>query len=889
MMPSVVKTTCPYCGVGCGVDAIVDESGKVQVRGTADHPANLGKLCSKGSALAETISFEDRLTHPQLYGSQATWDDALSSIADRLKKIIERHGPDSVAFYVSGQLLTEDYYVANKLMKGFIGSANIDTNSRLCMSSSVAGHKRAFGSDTVPCNYEDLEIADLVILTGSNTAWCHPVLYQRLVKAKRERANTNNPMKIIVIDPRETATCDIADLHLPLNPGSDTMLFNGLLNWLNQQQVIDKEFVSKHTEGHEQALKNAAWHTPTAAITAAHCGLEPEAVETFFHWFAKTEKTISVYSQGVNQSSSGTDKVNAIINCHLLTGRIGKPGMGPFSFTGQPNAMGGREVGALANQMAAHMDFDGEDIDRLQRFWQGERMATRPGLKAVDLFRQVEKGTVKAVWIMATNPAVSLPDNSQVRRALDKCELVIVSDCVNTDTTDFADVILPIQTWGEKQGTVTNSERRISRQRKFIEPPEGTRTDWHVISEVAQRMGFTGFDYQSTHEIFSEYCELTGFENDNSRDLDLSGLKDLSAEHYDQLKPVQWPVKKAEAGTSHMFTDQRFFTGSGRAQFVAISPRAPANLPDDKYPFRLNTGRIRDQWHTMTRTGRSPRLSAHTVEPYVEINPHDALYLTIEPGDLVSVNSQWGKVIARANISDHIKPGDVFIPFHWSGKFASQALADSLVNPATDPVSGQPEFKHTPVAVSRYTPQWHGFLLSRKRISLINTSYWCCTKRYGLWQYEIAGEDLPENWASAAREMLCGPEQNKNWSEMFDSAAKQYRGARFVDGNLAACLFISASPDLPARDWLIDLFAEETLTREQRLRVLAGTPAQNDQDRGKIICSCHSVGFNTIKQAITEQQADSVEKIGEITCAGTNCGSCVPELQSILEETLVTR
>src|SRR3954453_15664763 len=432
-----VRTTCPYCGVGCGVLAKIAADGQVSVRGDPDHPANFGRLCSKGSALAETIDLEGRILYPEIHGRRASWDEALDLVAKRFSETIEKHGPDSVAFYVSGQLLTEDYYVANKLMKGFIGSANIDTNSRLCMASSVAGHRRAFGGDVVPGNYEDLELADLVVLVGSNLAWCHPVLYQRLVRAKSEHGT-----RIVVIDPRRTATCDAADLHLAINPGSDVLLFNGLLAHLGRAGAVDQDFIANYTNGFAQAFLSAGDDACDMDAVAAGCGLTLGEIQEFYGWFANTTASVTVYSQGVNQSSRGTDKVNAIVNCHLATGRIGRPGMGPFSITGQPNAMGGREVGGLANQLAAHMDFAPRDIDRVRRFWQAPHIATRPGLKAVDLFRAVEAGTIKAVWIMATNPAVRPPDSEKVARALDLCPLVIVSDCVrHTDTADRADIL----------------------------------------------------------------------------------------------------------------------------------------------------------------------------------------------------------------------------------------------------------------------------------------------------------------------------------------------------------------------------------------------------------------------------------------------------------------
>ncbi|WP_445369250.1 molybdopterin-dependent oxidoreductase [Methylomonas sp. BW4-1] len=440
---NTIKTTCPYCGVGCGIEATIEDHAthRVSIKGDSKHPANFGRLCSKGATLGDTVSLENRLLYPSIQGKQVDWASALDHVAERFNTIIAQHGPEAVAFYVSGQLLTEDYYVANKLMKGFIGTANIDTNSRLCMSSAVVGYKRAFGADTVPCNYEDLELAELILLVGSNAAWCHPIAFQRIRKAKE-----NNPnLKIVVIDPRSTASCDIADLHLPVKPGMDALLFNGILAYLAQNGRIDQTYIDTHTEGFEAALQEAVRTAGSIKQVAAGCGLPSEAVATLFDWFAGTEKTVTVYSQGINQSSSGSDKCNAIINCHLASGRIGKPGMGPFSFTGQPNAMGGREVGGLANTLAAHMDLENpEHVDRVGRFWGSDKVADKQGLKAVAMFDAIAAGQIKAVWIMATNPVVSMPDADKVKRALQQCELVVVSDCIaNTDTAKLAHVLLP--------------------------------------------------------------------------------------------------------------------------------------------------------------------------------------------------------------------------------------------------------------------------------------------------------------------------------------------------------------------------------------------------------------------------------------------------------------
>ncbi|WP_301387354.1 molybdopterin-dependent oxidoreductase, partial [Thalassolituus sp. UBA2590] len=561
-----VQTTCPYCGVGCGVDISGTQEDIAPVAGMKSHPANFGRLCVKGSALHDTLGHADRLLHPTMNGQTTDWDTALNLVADKIRQVISTHGPEAVAFYGSGQLLTEDYYVANKLMKGFIGSANMDTNSRLCMASAVASYKRSIGSDTVPGCYEDLEQADLLVITGSNAAWAHPILFQRMAAAKKARPD----MKVVVIDPRKTATCDIADLHLPIKPGSDTTLFNALLTYLHQQNALDTHFIEQCSENISAALDAASQAAADFSSLADITDVSQQDLETFFAWFRDMPKTVTFYSQGVNQSVDGTDKANSIINLPLATGRIGKPGACPFSITGQPNAMGGREVGGLANQLAAHMDFSPADRDRVRRFWQSPRIAEKPGLKAVDLFNEVKSGKIKFLWVMSTNPLVSMPDADDVKEAMKHCELVVVSDCMaNTDTTAAAHVLLPAASWGEKNGTVTNSERRISRQRGFLPPPGEARPDWWIITQVARRLGFgKEFPYEHPADIFDEHARLSMFENKGTRDFDLSGLTNMSREQYDALAPVQWPVNdKYPSGRARFYDDGYFYTESGKAKF----------------------------------------------------------------------------------------------------------------------------------------------------------------------------------------------------------------------------------------------------------------------------------------------------------------------------------
>ncbi|PWI33552.1 nitrate reductase [Vibrio albus] len=725
-----IKTTCAYCGVGCGVEARPNMSGELEVRGDKSHPSNYGKLCTKGIALGDTVIHDGRLLAPidkrTAGGEELDWHSATQIIADNFSKAIKEHGPDSVAFYVSGQLLTEDYYVANKLIKGFLGTANIDSNSRLCMASSVVGHKRAFGSDTVPVCYDDLEQAELVVLVGSNLAWCHPVLFQRLRSAKQ-----NNPsLRVVVIDPRRTDSCDIADEHLALNSGSDVALFNGLLTHIAEHGCLDDEFVSNHTNNAKQALDQAAQESDIESLT----GLSQEQLQRFYQDFVTTDKVITVYSQGVNQSTTGSDKVNSIINCHLATGKVGKEGTGPFSVTGQPNAMGGREVGALANTLASHMEFDKpEHLALVSNFWGTENLASKPGLKAVDMFDAMAEGKIKAVWIMATNPMVSLPDSEKIRKALETCEFVAVSDCIaDTETTRMADIVLPAQGWSEKSGTVTNSERRISRQRRVMPSPGMAKPDWWIISQVAQKMGFgEAFDYLHEGEIFREYAALSTQGNQNGeRDFSLIGLTQLDDKGYSQLLPQQWPVTElqSEVVNQRLFSDKQFYTPDRKANFVPVRHSAPKSVTSEAYPLLLNSGRTRDQWHTMSRTGLSARLGEHKSEPYVQIHPHTANEYRVQNGQLVLVSSAQGKCQVRAEVTSEVSPGQLFIPIHWNNLTAKDAKPCDLIAPYTDNASGQPEFKHTPVTLQPCLYQSAALFTSRHVMDFDKLDYWARQK-----------------------------------------------------------------------------------------------------------------------------------------------------------------
>jgi len=876
------RTTCPYCGVGCGVLATADNSGGAAISGDPEHPANFGRLCSKGSALGETLGLEDRLLYPMIRCSKGTmervaWSDALDHVAHRFAHIIARDGPGAVAFYLSGQLLTEDYYVANKLMKGFIGSANVDTNSRLCMASSVAGHRRAFGADTVPGCYEDLDEADLLVLVGSNAAWCHPVLFQRMLANKLERG-----ARIVVIDPRRTDTAGDADLFLGLKPGTDTALFSGLLVQLADTGALDQDYIERHTSGFQDALARARSIAGSVAATALATGLSEGEVADFFQMYRNTPRVVTMYSQGVNQSAQGTDKVNAIINCHLATGRIGKPGASPFSLTGQPNAMGGREVGGLANQLAAHMAFTPLEIDRVRRFWQAPRIATHEGLKAVQLFEAIGRGAVKALWVMGTNPAVSLPDADAARAALKKLELFVISENVRSNDTVSAGahVLLPAQAWGEKSGTVTNSERRISRQRAFLTPAGEAKPDWWIVGEVAKRLGFgAAFDFKSAADVFREHAALSAFENNGGRDFDIGALQLLSDEAFDELAPVLWPIRLGDIQPQQrFFADGGFFTSDYTARFIA--PEIPALRTETTAarPLRLNTGRIRDQWHTMTRSGSSPRLGQHLPEPFVEIHPDDAARSGVADGDFARVITDYGQCTLRVAVSERQQRGMLFAPIHWSEETAATARVGALVAPFTDPFSGQPENKATPASIVPYEYVFRGFALSRVRLELPLHVWWTRVTVAGGYGYLFADNADLARWQSWLRS-IAGSEL----AEYKDFGGGVYRAASFAEDRIATCLFMGPARDAGDWDVVKSMFALDALSEDQRRMLLSGKSTDGLESRGPIVCACFGVGRTTICDAIAAG-ARTASEIGVQLKAGTNCGSCVPEMKRLIAQ-----
>ena len=853
-----ICTTCPYCGVGCGVRASADGT----VRGDVDHPANFGKLCSKGSALGETIALEGRLLTPRVGGAETGWDEALDLVAGKFRAAIDEHGPDSVAFYVSGQLLTEDYYVANKLMKGYIGSANIDTNSRLCMASSVAGHKRAFGTDTVPGIYDDWEEADLVVLVGSNLAWCHPVLFQRLLAVKAKRPE----MRFVVIDPRRTATCDIADLHLPVASDGDVALFNGLLAHLVDNGCVDPDYTQAYVGGFDAAAEAARASDPVLS------GIAAKDLAAFYDMFAKTEKVVTVYSQGVNQSVCGTDKVNAILNCHLATGRIGRAGMGPFSITGQPNAMGGREVGGLANMLACHLDIENADHrDAVQTAWNSPTICDHAGLKAVDLYDACADGRIKALWVMSTNPAVSMPDADRVAEAISNVPFVVVSDILErTDTGDLADVLLPATGWGEKSGTVTNSERVISRQRRFLPVPGAARPDWEIISDVARRMGYGGFDYAGEAEIFREYAALSGLAKRFNRDFDISGLADLSDAEYDALTPVRWPVSEKGSEGGRFFAEGGFYHSDGKARMLPIKQPEALGYPE----LTLNTGRIRDQWHTMTRTGRSARLAAHLAEPFVEIHPEDAMANGLRDADLAELTTAHGTALLRVLISSNARKGSVFAPMHWTAQTGRAGRVNPLVAPVTDPVSGQPASKDNPVRMQRAAMAWYGFAVSTGEMTP-ETAYAVTAPCHQGWRAELADVHAPADWETLARNVTGQLVADVACFE--DQTSGTIRVALSQGGRIKALFFAARQPVSVARTYVAGLLGKDV----SPVAALAGRAGAEQRDPGATVCACFDVGVNTLRDEIAKG-AHTVVALGERTCAGTNCGSCKPELAVLI-------
>ncbi|MDQ7002829.1 MAG: molybdopterin-dependent oxidoreductase [Ghiorsea sp.] len=891
-MTTTVNSVCSYCGTGCGIVLETDGEKIISLLGDSKHPTNQGKLCSKGRELHKTVDTKDRLLVPQLRTSldapfaPVDWDSALSHTAKKFADIIQEHGPDAVAFYVSGQLLTEDYYVFNKLMKGFIGSNNIDTNSRLCMSSAVMGYKRAFGADGPPTCYDDIEKASCFFIAGANPAYAHPIVFRRLEAAKE--ANPN--LKVIVVDPRRTDTCSIADLHLPLKAGTDVLLYQAMLHVLLQEGFADEDYMAKHTTGFAEVREKAL--NLNLGEAAETCGLTPEDIIQAARWFGEN-KTLSLWTMGLNQSSSGTDKNNALINLHLATGQVGKEGCGPFSLTGQPNAMGGREVGGMATMLAAHRDYTNpKHRQEVADYWGVDSVPEKPGLTATELFSALEAGTVKAVWIACTNPMVSMPDAKRAEAALRKAELVMVSDAYHpTDTTKLAHVLFPASGWAEKEGTITNTERRITHLQQAIPKAGLSRDDWKIAADFAVALGqqlgqdwSQAFAYQTASDVFDEHCGLTA-----GKDIDITGL---SYAVLDKFGPQQWPFKKGDKPNQikRLYMDHVYETHDKKAHFIDVDYIPVAEPTDDTYPLSLTTGRIRDQWHTMTKSGAVPQLMQHIPMPTLQIHPDDAQMYGIEDEALVLISSRRGEVIAPAQISKDIRQGLVFFPMHWGKMMARAGRINTLMKTSVDPVSKEPEFKHSAVNVLPFKAAWHGMLLmAGQHVDLGQQMIEPYT--YGV--VACAGQNFPVTSIDLACTQPLKDEQYKRLDyileqgqafEVLTYSDKRHGIHRKAwinsDGHLVAVRWVGG--DISEAKWLRTLMLEGTDVGDMRPFLLAPSSVVNTKDtKGKIICACHNVGEIEIKEAIASGCGD-LETLKTCTKAGTGCGSCVPEMKRLL-------
>ncbi|MDD2948363.1 MAG: molybdopterin-dependent oxidoreductase [Rugosibacter sp.] len=935
---SETKSICCYCGTGCGViietrvpkvgaGEAASEAKIINVRGDPAHPANFGRLCSKGSSLHLTTQRAGRALVPELRESRAvlraptSWNTALDTAAERFARIIKEDGPDAVAFYISGQLLTEDYYVFNKLARGLIGTNNIDSNSRLCMSSAVAGYKATLGSDAVPCSYEDIALSDLFLLAGSNTAWAHPIVFRRIEDAKAK----NPALKIIVVDPRRTDTAAMADLHLAITPGSDVILYCAMLHVMLWEGLVDENFIAAHTTGFAALRDKVREISPAAAATT--CGVAAEDIVTAARWFGQAKAPLSMWCQGLNQSTHGTSNNAALIHLHLATGKIGQPGMGPFSLTGQPNAMGGREVGAMANLLPAHRNISSaEDRAELAALWGVGRIPEQPGKTAVELFDALHEGKIKAVWIACTNPAHSLPDQTHVREALNRAEFVVVQDAfTDIETAAYADVFLPAASWGEKEGTLTNSERRISRVRAALAAPGEARADWAIAAEFARRLGlklglkpgvkpgakldvkpgekFGGkadekvgagdtatqlFNFANPAEIFAEHVSLTV-----GRDLNMSGM---SYAVLDAQGPQQWPYPQgAKSGQARLYADHQFATPDGRAIFAPLTYTLTAEATDARYPLRLTTGRLRDQWHGMSRTGRSARLAAHEPTPRLLLNLSDIERRGFKPGDLARIKSRRGEIILPLESSEEIKLGQAFIAMHWGARSLSHAGVNGLMISAFDPVSKQPELKAAAIRIEQVDLPYRLIALraaddqaqADEQVLQWRTALAKLLPQAAYATVTLAGRDQPFVVLSMAHatplpKTLC--DQLMSLLDLEDSTA--YNDPRRdiikrakTDAASDRLLGVLLAGETAAADWLQDLMASGAPVGELRRWLFAPSakPPLAMAPVGRTVCNCFGVSETQIN-ALYSQGADLEAVQAQLKC-GTSCGSCLPELR----------
>ncbi len=884
-----IRSTCCYCGVGCGVIIESDGSCITGVRGDPQHPANFGRLCSKGATLHLTARNEFRALYPELRTTRdgerqrVSWDMALGSMADKFAAVIKEHGPDSVGFYLSGQLLTEDYYVFNKLIKGLIGTNNIDTNSRLCMSSAVAGYKATLGMDAPPGCYEDIDYSQCIFIAGSNTAFAHPIVFRRIEEAR----NKNPDLKLIVVDPRRTDTAGSADLHLAILPGTDVALFNSMLHVMLWEGWIDQGYIAAHTEGFEQ-LKTAV-HEYTPQYAAAICGITAEDIIQAARWFSQGP-TLSLYCQGLNQSIQGTQKNAALINLHLATGQIGKPGAAPFSLTGQPNAMGGREVGGMANLLSGHRDLSNA-VHRAEvaALWEVPDVPSRPGKTAVEMFEAVRRGEIKALWIACTNPAQSMPDLNLIKEALNSAEFVVVQEAFrNTDTVPYADVLLPASTWGEKTGTVTNAERCISRVNSAVPPPGEARHDWKIAVDFAKKLALrlgkpNILEYADTESIFNEHRATTV-----GRDLDIGGMSYALLEN---TGPQQWPLSQgAQVGCKRLYTDGIFPTPSGKARFVKTTYVPVAEDTDARYPLHLNTGRLRDQWHGMSRTGNVGRLFSHVEEPLLALHATDMARRGLIDGDIAQIVSRRGKLMLRVETSKEMQSGQVFLPMHWGSQFMSGLGVNALTLSTFDPQSKQPELKHAAVQVEKITPPWQMVAMRKgdalNRMSqlqplLANFDY----AALGMYGREDELVVLRVAHASAVPESLLmqidailGLDEREQLMDYRDARRGISKRALMHNGQL---LGVRLTGETAARDWLKEVIAQGADAQSLRPWLLAplSAPPAGQPHRGRIVCNC----LNISEQEILHQVKNGLDAatIQEKLKCGTQCGSCLPELKRL--------
>lgn len=897
MNRQITASTCCYCGVGCGV--LIEHDGEriLGVSGDPAHPANYGKLCSKGSTLHLTGDLSARALYPELRlgrglaRTRTDWDTALDHAASVFARTIAEHGPDSVAFYISGQLLTEDYYAFNKLARALVGTNNIDSNSRLCMSSAVVGYKRSLGADAPPCSYEDLESSDCVMIVGSNMAYAHPVLFRRLEEAKSRRPQ----MKVIVIDPRRTDTCDLADLHLAILPGTDVALFHGILYLLLWEDWIDRDFINAHTQGLAELKNLVRDYTPQ--MVSQLCGIDIEQLQKCAEWVGTSPSFLSLWCMGLNQSTAGSAKNSALINLHLATGQIGRPGAGPFSLTGQPNAMGGRETGSLSNLLPGHRDAaNAEHRAEVAAYWGVEQLPANTGLTAIELFEQVRSGKIKALWIACTNPAQSMPDQANVRAALQACPFVVLQEAFRTtETAAFADLMLPAASWGEKDGMVTNSERRISHVRKAIGAPGEARPDWAITVDFAQRLEKylspgqpSLFAFETPAQVFDEYKQLTC-----GRDLDLSGI---SHGVIDRLGPQQWPFPAgASEGTARLYTDGKFPTASGRAQFVADPFHAAKEQRDAYFPLTLITGRLRDQWHGMSRTGTAAQLFGHVGEAVLSLHPEDLRRHDLQPGDLVSLKSRRGAVVVPVSSDDCVRPGQAFLPMHWGDRFLKGGV-NTLTLPAFDPLSKQPELKHSGVRLESVFLPWQLFALFEGDVQQAFETLRPLCEAFSYVSLSLVGRERPAlllRAASAIAPELQLLRDIDNCLGLHEGPVLAYDDAqrsigkriRIENGRITA---IRLAGETLAQHWLQSLWLEGRVDEQLRrwlLAPLSSAPGNRNASvpGNKTLCNCKNVSQSAVCAGIA-RGLDLQGLKQELGC-GTQCGSCVPEIKRLLVAT----